>query len=170
MHPALRSRISGYGYEVYMESSMPDTEANREKLVRFIAQEVKKDGKIPPFDYDACMEIIEEAKRRSGRKNRLTLILRELGGVIRAAGDIAKEKNAKIVTKEDVREALKLSKPIEAQYVEQSLEYRKDYKIFKTTGYAIGRVNGLAVVGSSYLSAGIVLPIVAEVTHGKLED
>lgn len=167
MHPALRSRIRGYGYEVYMESSMADTDANREKLIRFIAQEVKKDGKIPPFDYDACMEILEEARRRSGRKNRLTLILRELGGLIRAAGDQAVEKQHKVVTPEDVKGALKMSSPIEAQYVEQSLEYRKDYKIFKTTGYSIGRVNGLAILGSSYLSAGIVLPIVAEVTRAS---
>lgn len=164
MHPALRSRIRGYGYEVYMESSMPDTEPNREKIIRFIAQEVKKDGKIPHFDYDACMAIIDDTRRRSGRKGRLTLILRDLGGLIRAAGDIAVEKGRKAVMVEDVREAMGLSRPIEAQFVEQSLEYRKDYKIFKTEGYAIGKVNGLAIVGSSYLSAGIVLPIVAEVT------
>ena len=29
MHPALRSRIRGYGYEVYMRSTMPDTDENR---------------------------------------------------------------------------------------------------------------------------------------------
>ncbi|MDE1851671.1 MAG: ATP-dependent protease LonB [Candidatus Micrarchaeota archaeon] len=167
MHPALRSRIRGYGYEVYMESSMPDNEHNREKIVRFIAQEVKKDGKIPHFDYDACMAIIEEARRRSGRKERLTLILRELGGLVRAAGDIAVEKGRKTVTKEDIKDAMVLAKPIEAQYVEQSLEYRKDYKIFKTGGYAIGRVNGLAIIGSDYLSSGVVLPIVAEVTRAS---
>jgi Lon-like ATP-dependent protease len=164
MHPALRSRIRGYGYEVYMESTMPDTEQGREQLVRFIAQEIKKDGKIPQFSYDACMAIIDEAKRRSGRKNRLTLILRDLGGLVRAAGDIAVEHNKKIVTEKEVYEALKLAKPIEAQLVEQALEYRKDYKIFNTKGFSIGKVNGLAVVGSSYLSAGTVLPIVAEVT------
>ena len=146
---------------------MPDTEANREKLVRFITQEVKKDGKIPPFDFDACMEIIDEAKRRSGRHDKLTLILRELGGVVRAAGDMAVEKKKKVVTRDDVCDALKVTTPIEAQYVEQSLEYRKDYKIFKTSGFAIGRVNGLAIVGSSYLSAGMVLPIVAEVTQAS---
>ncbi len=167
MHPALRSRIRGYGYEVYMESSMADTDANREKIIRFIAQEVRKDGKIPPFDFDACMEVVDEAKRRSGRRDKLTLVLRELGGVVRAAGDMAVERNKKVVTKEEVRDALKITTPIEAQYVEQSLEYRKDYKIFKTTGFAIGRVNGLAIVGSSYLSAGMVLPIVAEVTRAS---
>lgn len=167
MHPALRSRIRGYGYEVYMESSMPDTKENRDKLIRFIAQEVKKDGKIPPFDYNACMEIIEEARKRSGRKNRLTLILRDLGGLVRAAGDIAKEHNRKVVTKEDVIAAKNVAKPIEAQFVEQSLEYRKDYKVFNTKGFAIGKVNGLAVIGSSYLSAGIIIPIVAEVTQAS---
>lgn len=167
MHPALRSRIRGYGYEVYMESTMADTEPNREKLIRFIAQEIKKDGKIPPFDFDACMELMDEARRRSGRKDKLTLILRDLGGVVRAAGDMAVERNKKVVTKEDVKDALKITTPIEAQYVEQSLEYRKDYKIFKTSGFAIGRVNGLAIVGSTFLSAGMVLPIVAEVTKSS---
>ncbi|MGC8699945.1 MAG: ATP-dependent protease LonB, partial [Candidatus Micrarchaeia archaeon] len=127
MHPALRSRIRGYGYEVFMESTMPDTKENEEKIIRFIAQEIKKDGKIPPFDYDACMEIIEEARRRSGRKKRLSLILRDLGGLVRAAGDIAIEKGRKVVTKEDVIAARELARPIEAQFVEQALEYRKDY-------------------------------------------
>jgi Lon-like ATP-dependent protease len=80
---------------------------------------------------------------------------------------MAVERNRKAVTADDVKDALKLTMPIEAQYVEQSLEYRKDYKIFKTSGFAIGRVNGLAIVGSSYLSAGMVLPIVAEVTKAS---
>ncbi|MGC8628803.1 MAG: ATP-dependent protease LonB [Candidatus Micrarchaeia archaeon] len=166
MHPALRSRIRGYGYEVYVNSTLPDTEANREKIVRFIAQEVNKDKRIPHFTYDACMEIIDEARRRSGRKNSLSLVFRDLGGVIRAAGDIAIEKNEKLVTKQDVLEALGLAKPIEAQYADQILEQVKDYKVFNTKGYAIGKVNGLAVLGSgsTITSSGIVMPIVAEVT------
>jgi len=43
MHPALRSRIRGYGYEVYVNSEMPDTNRNRKRLIRFIAQEVRRD-------------------------------------------------------------------------------------------------------------------------------
>ena len=68
MHPALRSRIRGYGYEVYMKSTMPDTDENRMNIVRFVAQEVRKDGKIPHFDKYAVGEILREAQRRSGRK------------------------------------------------------------------------------------------------------
>ena len=165
MHPALRSRIRGYGYEVYMESSIADTEKNREEIIRFIAQEVKKDGRIPHFDVGAANMIIEEAKRRSGRKNRLTLILRDLGGLVRAAGDIAIERKKDVVTKDEVLSALNLAKPIESQIVTQELDYRKDYQVFTTHGYKIGKVNGLAVLGSSpTLSSGIVMPIVAEVT------
>ncbi|MCL4389445.1 ATP-dependent protease LonB [Candidatus Marsarchaeota archaeon] len=165
MHPALRSRIRGYGYEVYMESAMEDNDANRNSLLQFIAQEVRKDGKIPHFDKDAVAEIIEEARRRSGRKKKLTLILRDLGGLIRAAGDIAIEKNKKVVTKDDIIAARGLASSIESQVVAQEVEYRKDYKVFATSGYSIGKVNGLAVMGTSTItSAGIVLPIVAEVT------
>ena len=83
MHPALRSRIRGYGYEVYMAESMEDTPENQQKYIRFIAQEVKNDGKIPHFDKSAIDEIIREARRRSNRKGHLTLKLRDIGGLIR---------------------------------------------------------------------------------------
>ncbi|MCI0469062.1 MAG: ATP-dependent protease LonB, partial [Nitrospirae bacterium] len=71
MHPALRSRIKGYGYEVYMSDTIEDTPENRQKLVRFVAQEVVRDGKIPHFDRSAVEEIIREARRRAGRKGHL---------------------------------------------------------------------------------------------------
>jgi Lon-like ATP-dependent protease len=164
MHPALRSRIRGYGYEVYMESTIKDTQVNEDKFVRFIAQEIKNDQRIPQFEKGAIEEIIEEAKRRSGRKGHLTLVLRDLGGLVRAAGDIAVEKNHTLVTRDDVLAAKNLANPIETQVVTQAVEYRKDYKVFSTHGFAIGKVNGLAVVGGSLMSPGIVMPIVAEVT------
>ena len=77
MHIAMRSRIRGYGYEVYMKDHMDDTDENRKKLVRFVAQEIKNDGRIPPFDTTAMDEIILEAKRRAGKKDSLTLKLRD---------------------------------------------------------------------------------------------
>ncbi len=164
MHPALRSRIRGYGYEVYMESTMPDNKRNRELLAQFVAQEVKKDKKIPDFDESAVEEIIEEAKRRSGRKGRLSLILRDLGGLVRAAGDIAVEEGKKVVSRTDVIKAKTLSDSIETQVVRSAIENIKDYKVFTNKGYRVGRVNGLAVLGGSITASGIILPIVAEVT------
>jgi Lon-like ATP-dependent protease len=161
MHPALRSRIEGYGYEIYMNDTMKDTEENRRKLVRFVAQEIRKDGKIPHFDKYATAEIIREAKRRAGRRNHLTLRLRELGGLIRAAGDIAKSEGSPLVKVEHVLRAKKIAKTIEEQLADKYIEKRRDYKLFIVEGGEIGRVNGLAVIGES---AGVVLPIIAEVT------
>ncbi len=161
MHPALRSRIEGYGYEIYMNDTMEDTPENRRKLVRFVAQEVIKDGKIPHFDRYAVAAIIKEAKRRAGRRNHLTLRLRELGGLVRTAGDIAKSEGSDIVRLEHVIKAKKIAKTIEEQLADKYIERRKDYKLFKTEGAEVGRVNGLAVIGES---AGVVLPIIAEIT------
>jgi Lon-like ATP-dependent protease len=172
MHPALRSRIRGYGYEIYLNSTMDDDYENREKLIRFVAQEVKKDEKISHFDKEAVAEIIHEAQRRAGRKGKLSLRLRELGGLIRAAGDVAFEKGDTIVTQEHVLHAKKIAKSLEQQVVDRAIEQRQDYRSFKTEGAEVGVVNGLAVHSadpSMSEFSGLVLPIVAEVTPAGSE-
>jgi len=173
MHPALRSRVRGYGYEVYMRSTMDDTEDNRTKLVRFVAQEVAKDKKIPHFDRKAVMEIIKEAQRRAGRRGQLTLRLRELGGLIRVAGDMAREESAPIVTQEHVTKAKKVARSLEQQIVDRYIQAHKLYPTFNTEGGAVGIVNGLAAMNSSSSMSelsGIVLPIVAEVTPAQTKN
>ena len=162
VHPALRSRIRGAGYEVYMEDSMPDTPENEDKLVQFVAQEVTKDGKIPHFEHDAVVEIINDARKKSGRKKRLTLNLRELGGLVRAAGDLARDEGAPLVLPDHVRRGRIIAKTMEQQMSSHYIEYKKDYEVFSTTGSNVGKVNGLAVLGDG--SSGLVMPIVAEVT------
>ncbi len=170
MHPALRSRIRGYGYEVYVKSSMPDTVENRERMVRFVAQEVVKDGKIPHFDPMAVMEILREAQRRAGRRGQLTLRLRELGGLIRVAGDIAREESVEFAGAEHVLAAKRMARSLEQQVADRYIERRQDYRTFVTEGAQVGTVNGLAVLNADPSMAefsGIVLPIVAEVTPAQ---
>ena len=164
MHPALRSRIRGYGYEVYMNDSLPDNLANRNKIAKFVAQEVTKDGKILHFIKDAVEEIIKEARKRAGHKGHLTLVLRDLGGLVRAAGDLALEKGAKFVTAEHVTKAKTFARTLEQQIADKYIEKKKEYEVIKTKGSAVGRVNGLAVLGTETAMSGLVLPIEAEVT------
>lgn len=167
MHPALRSRIRGYGYEVYVKSDMDDTDDNRHHLIRFVAQEVTKDGRIPHFDKGAVAEVIHEAQRRAGRKGRLTLRLRELGGLVRVAGDLAKEEGAPFATPEHIMRAKSIARSLEQQVSDRYIEIRKMYKQFRTQGEEVGMVNGLAVFSgdpSMNQHSGIVLPLVSEVT------
>ena len=119
--PPLRSRIIGSGYEVLLNTVLPDTEENREKMVQFIAQEITKDGRIPHATYDACMRIIEESKLRAKQmdgKDGLTLRLRDLSGIIKMAGDIAIFDGAQLITKEHVERALKRAQSIEEQLLD----------------------------------------------------
>ena len=173
MHPALRSRIRGYGYEVYMNSTIPDSQDNREKLVRFIAQEVAKDEKIGHFSKGAIGEVIHEAQRRAGRQNHLSLRLRELGGLVRVAGDVSRELGEDTVTAEHVMTAKTIAKPLEQQIADRYVERRKDYKTYSIKGSEIGMVNGLAVMGANSgmaEMAGILMPIVAEVTPAQYKN
>ena len=169
MHPALRSRIRGYGYEIYMNETIKDTVENRNKLAVFIAQEVTKDKKIPHFSRSAVDVIIEEARRRANRKGHFTLRLRELGGLIRAAGDFAKAENASLVEPEHIKNAKVLARTLEQQISDKIIERKKEYEVIVTEGQRVGRVNGLAVMGDGTSFSGIILPIESEVTYGGKE-
>ena len=59
----------------------------------------------------------------------------------------------------------KIFNPIEKQLGKKLIERKKEYQIILNKGSEIGRVNGLAVLGDS--QAGLVLPIVAEVTSAS---
>lgn len=173
MHPALRSRIRGYGYEVYVNTDMKDTERNRRRLIRFIAQEVRNEMKkdtgksIPHFDKQAISLVLKEAQRRSGRRGKLSLRLRELGGLVRIAGDLAAEDGSTLTHSKHVVRARAIAKPLEQQVADRYLERQSEYSMLVNEGNRVGRVNGLAVLGadtglSDY--SGVVLPVEAMVT------
>ncbi|MFC6717120.1 ATP-dependent protease LonB [Natrialbaceae archaeon GCM10025810] len=164
MHPALRSRIKGYGYEVYMDDTIEDTPEMRRKYTRFVAQEVERDGRLPHFTRDAVEEVLLEAKRRAGRKEHLTLHFRNLGGLVRVAGDIARAEDTEFTEREHVLQAKERSRSIEQQLADDYIDRRKDYELQVAEGGVVGRVNGLAVMGQD---SGIMLPVMAEIAPAQ---
>ncbi len=166
LHPALRSRIRGYGYEVYVKSVMDDTDANRRKVVRFIAQEVRRDGKIPHFNGGAVAEVVREAQRRSGHTGKLTLRLRELGGLVRTAGDLARDENAATVTVDHVLHAKKMSMSLEYQVTRRGIEVTTAKEALTVGGEKVGTAVGCAFMGTGETGepAGIVVPVEADAT------
>ena len=143
--PPLRSRIIGNGYELLLQTTMPDTPANCQKLAQFVAQEIKKDGKIPAATLAAVEAVIQEARRRAKKvdttDDALTLRLRELSGVVRLAGDLAVTENAPLIDEGMIARSIIRSKNIEEQLSERygsvwnanrseviQTETRKDHK------------------------------------------
>jgi ATP-dependent Lon protease len=121
--PPLRSRIQGEGYEILMKTTMPDTDENRAKLAQFVAQEIKIDGKIPHATRNAVQIVLDEARRRSrvidDHNNSLTLRLRDLGGMIRMAGDLAVMDGSELIEDKHMLFAIENAKSIEDQIIKR---------------------------------------------------
>ncbi len=115
--PPLRSRIKGYGYEIMLKAWMKKSTSSMEGIVQFIAQTVEEDGRIPHFSVDGVESIIAYAERIAlqfdGQRDAITLRLRELGGLIRMAGDLAVKDNLALVDKAHVEDAYELYQGID---------------------------------------------------------
>jgi ATP-dependent Lon protease len=121
--PPLRSRIQGEGYEILMRTTMPDTDENQAKMAQFVAQEIEMDGKIPHATKSAVEIIVEDAKRRAriidDQKDSLTLRLRDLGGLVRMAGDMAVMDGSPLIEDKHINFAVKNAVSIEDQILER---------------------------------------------------
>ncbi len=121
--PPLRSRIQGEGYEFLMRTTMPDNEENIAKLAQFVAQEIEIDGKIPHATRGSVEILIHEARKRARiideKNDSLTLRLRDLGGVIRMAGDIATMEGADLISEKHMNFAVNNAISIEDQIIKR---------------------------------------------------
>lgn len=130
--PPLRSRIQGEGYEMLMRTTMPNTDENQAKMAQFVAQEIEMDGKIPHAARSAVEIVVAEAKKRAriidDQNDALTLRLRDLGGLVRMAGDMAVMDGSPLIEDKHINFAVKNAISIEDQILEryQSFEQAMD--------------------------------------------
>jgi len=114
---------------------------NAEKIGQFIAQEINIDGKIPHATKEAVKILIKEAKKRAylidDQKDAFTLRLRDLGGVIRMAGDLAVMEDSSIITKKHMSLAVIKSLSIEDQILKRYESYEKAIQQDLTSSHVI---------------------------------
>jgi Lon-like ATP-dependent protease len=150
IHPALMDRIYGYGKVVRMNNDMPNTLENRRKYVQFIAQEVKRFNLLP-FRRDACIEIVEEGRRRSNKRDALTTRFRPLISIIKTSAIVAMNEKCKAVERRHILEALnEHCKTIQKQLLEHEMHERGKLLEIKPEGVTLGQIHGLAVVHDPY--------------------
>jgi predicted ATP-dependent protease len=118
----LRSRIRGYGYEVMLDNWIKKSPEVINDMVRFVSQTVEEDGRIPHLTVKALESVLDVAEemafQHDGVRDSFTLRLRELGGLIRIAGDIAVQDSCDLIIPDHVQRASVLSRGIndENQY------------------------------------------------------
>lgn len=170
IHPALMDRIRGYGKIVYMNNDMPNTVENRRKYVQFMAQEIKRFNLLP-FSRDACMAIVDEARRKSGRNDKLTCKFRPMISILKTASVLASNEGATVVERRHISEAICTHcKSISLQVLEREVEKKSVYQTLRPDDEPIvGQIHGLAVIGNSESeeNIGTVLPIKASMIKCK---
>jgi lon-related putative ATP-dependent protease len=167
IHPALMDRIYGYGKVVRMNNDMPNTVENRRKYVQFVAQEVKRFNLIP-FSREACVEIVEEGRRRSDKKDALTTRFRPLIAIIKTASTLAMNEDEKVVQRHHVIEAVEQHcKTIQRQILEHNMQERGKLLEIEPKGLKLGQIHGLAVVTDPYSGemTGSVLNVKAQMVR-----
>jgi len=171
IHFALMDRIEGYGKVVYMNNDMLNTIENRRKCVQFIAQEIKRFNLLP-FSREACIEVIEESRRKAGRKDRLSTKFRPLISILKTASVLAFNDGKKVVEAKYVKEAIdEHCKTIQLQVIERAIENQGVYMIVNPKAKPIiGQIHGLAAISDAQNRdvVGSVLPIRASILD--LED
>ena len=166
IHPALMDRIYGYGKVVRMNNDMPNTVENRRKYVQFIAQEVKRFNLIP-FSREACIEVTEEGRRRSDKRDALSTRFRPLISIIKTASTLAMNENCEVVEARHVKEAIESHcKTIQRQILEHTMIERGRFLEIIPKGISFGKIHGLAVVKDSFSGEmmGAVLCVKAQMT------
>jgi predicted ATP-dependent protease len=112
----LRSRIRGYGYEVMLDSWIEKSGKTCDDMVRFVSQTVEEDGRIPHMTVESLKLVLDIAEKMAYQldeaRNAFTLRLRELGGLIRIAGDLAVHDDCELVMPEHVNQAGVLTRGI----------------------------------------------------------
>lgn len=163
IHPAIRSRITGNGYEVYMESTCDLTEKNILNYVKFFKQEVLKNG-----DYELTMDAILELFRISFLKTKdirkLTLLLRQFSGLIKISSDLV-EPNRNIINSEHIKKSYFYSETLEDQITGRMIKKYKEYKPLTHKKGEIGIINGISVLSISKskepsIGSGLVMKII----------
>jgi len=136
--PPLRSRIRGDGYEILINVFMEENKENTEKVIRFMAQEIEKDGRIPHAGRDAIEEFLKESKRIANAIDNVSgysLRLRNLSGLIKMSGDIAKMEKSELIERKHVLKAMISARPIEDQLKDKYGSWWKT----ETADYGVSR-------------------------------
>ncbi|MFX0115324.1 MAG: S16 family serine protease [Candidatus Hodarchaeota archaeon] len=138
------------------------TSSAREQQVLAVIQQVM----YLPWTRKAIIEFVEHLKHVASKEGHISLQLREAKGIVRAARDIVFLRNLYLgepidsVTEMHVQLAIKKRQSArEKEILDYKDRVTKYENIFKR-GYALGRINGLAVIPD--IKKGFVTPILAQ--------
>lgn len=150
-------------FEVDMERS----KANIEKFARFVSTKCQMEG-LSHFTPDAVALLVEHATRLSDDQTKLTAHLKTLGDIIIESDAWANYYKEKVVSHEHVLKALEERKSRANKYEENTLElFKEGTYLIDVSGFKVGEINGLAVLGTGQYSFGKPSKITVSTYQGR---
>jgi lon-related putative ATP-dependent protease len=141
-------------------------EAEREYAL-FVNAISSAEGTLP-FDRGAVARVVEYGSRTAGDQDRLSTRFGDVADLIREAAHRASGNAHQAVTAEDVR-AAEAARLFRQNLIEETVldSLRKETVLIETTGSAVGRINGLSVVGLPDYAFGHPVRLTAAVGPGR---
>lgn len=128
------------------DDQMDRTDENINRLAQYIGAYCNKEG-IKHFDRSAVAEIVNYSSWLVQDQTKLTTRFSEIVNILGEAGTWAKIEGSRLVTERHVKKAIAEKKKRSSKYSEELLEMiREGTLLIDTDGYAVGQINGLAVI------------------------
>lgn len=149
------------------EVDMARSKTNIEKFARFVSTKCQMEG-LSHFTPDAVALLVEHATRLSDDQTKLTAHLKTLGDIIIESDAWASYYKENVVTHEHVLKALEERKSRANKYEENTLElFKEGTYLIDVTGFKVGEINGLAVLGTGQYSFGKPSKITVSTYQGR---
>lgn len=148
------------------DSVIPRDEAGVRHYASVLARIVKED-KLPPFEREAMMALIEQGARIADEGGKLSARFGRIADIAREAAFVAQEESKKTVSGADVREALlrgRLRADLPSRRFRELLVGRTIR--IDTVGDVVGQVNGLATMQAGPMIYGFPARITATIGPG----
>lgn len=149
------------------DSVMPRTPETEREYARFIAARCHEED-LCHFDYLAVTKVVEHGSRLAGHQEKLSTRFGLVSSIVREASYWATQREATIVTIQDVDKAIK-EQIYRANEAEERIQEEFDENVImvSTVGEVVGQVNGLSVVDYGDYSFGQPTRITAQTYMGE---
>ncbi len=154
---------------VDFEEDMPRDAAGVQAFAGLVATLIRKEGLLP-LDPGAMGQVVEAAARDAEHAGKLSIHVQQLFDLLRESDFFASQAQREVVTRADVERALAASEyragRLRERIIEEVLE---GVRHIRSTGCAVGQVNGLSVVRPGRVAFGKVGRITSTVRLGRGE-
>lgn len=169
------SRLYNYNDEfrkLFKVKAAFDTDIERTpETIKLMAQFVSKycaDNNLKQCDKSAVAKLVEYSSRICGHRDKITTEFNKIAEILTEADLWASEESSEITTGRHVKHALEMKKFRSNLYELHTDElFEDDIYLIDTDGYAVGQINGLAVMSTGDHTFGKPSRITANVYCGK---